>query len=138
MKLKEAIRKITDIIYASVLFLLTTILTLGIAFGASLTALMRVSFQCYNEKEPNYVFKLYFKSLKESFKEATILFLILLVVGVSLFLSWHYALNKEITWLIVILIATSYEWLIIFIFGFSIIIFLNLKIFYIRLKIYFY
>ncbi|MGI6359449.1 MAG: DUF624 domain-containing protein [Acholeplasmatales bacterium] len=131
MKIKEAIKKTTDILYASFLFLLTTFLTLGLAFGASLTALMRVSFQSCNEKEPNYVFKLYFKSFKESFKEATILFVILLVVGISLAFSWHYALNKDISWLIVILIVASYEWLVIFIFGFSIIsLFKSKNIFY--------
>ncbi|MFA5720228.1 MAG: YesL family protein, partial [Acholeplasmataceae bacterium] len=117
--MKEFLYKAADMMYASFLFLLTTFFTIGIGFGASLTAMLRVSYQVYNEKEPNPVTKIYFRSFKESFIESSVLYLLMLTIGIPLFLSWHYALNNNIAWLIVVLLVCSYQWLIVFIYGFN-------------------
>ena len=132
--MKEFLYKAADMMYASFLFLLTTFFTIGIGFGASLTAMLRVSYQVYNEKEPNPVTKIYFRSFKESFIESSVLYLLMLTIGIPLFLSWHYALNNNIAWLIVVLLVCSSQWLIVFIYGFNTISLFKTKNFFVLLK----
>ncbi|MFA5719901.1 MAG: hypothetical protein WC939_02430, partial [Acholeplasmataceae bacterium] len=54
--------------------------------------------------------------------------------GIPLFLSWHYALNNNIAWLIVVLLVCSYQWLIVFIYGFNTISLFKTKNFFVLLK----
>jgi len=70
--------KITDIIILSVIFLVFSLPIITI--GASFTALYYTSVKCIRRGR-SYLFKSFWKSFKENFGQATILWLILLIAG---------------------------------------------------------
>lgn len=76
--------KITDIIFLSLLFLIFSLPI--ITMGASFTALYYTSVKCVRRGR-DYIFKSFVKSWKENFKEATILWLIILALGAILGLN---------------------------------------------------
>lgn len=61
-----------------------------ITAGASITAMFYVTMKMVRNEEA-YIVKGFFKSFKENFKQATVINLILIVVGVILYLDMHVA-----------------------------------------------
>ena len=56
--------------------------------GASITALFSVTLKMVKGEE-SYIFKGFFKGFKENFKQSTIIWLILLVLGLFLFIDYR-------------------------------------------------
>ena len=83
--------KVADMI---ILNLLTLVLSIPIVtFGAAYTAKYYVSMKIIR-KEEGTLFKPYFKAFKENFKQATIIWMIQLVILVLLGLDWIWIFNK--------------------------------------------
>lgn len=116
--LKELYKKFTDIIYLNFLWLLSSFLGLLITFGASTTAMFRVAFQILKTKEPTNVFKLFVQSFKENFKESTLVWLLLVILGIPLYMMYHYAVNTDQAWLVVLAFFGMYEWVMFMIYVF--------------------
>ena len=110
MMLKELFKKFTDIVYLNFLWLLSSFLGVLLTFGAATSAMFRVAFQILKTKEPTNVFELFFSSLKENFKESTLVWLLLVMLGVPLYMMYNYALNTDQAWLVVLAVFGFYEW----------------------------
>jgi len=82
----EFLGKVTDFIVINLLTLLCSIPIVTI--GAAFTAKFYVSMKMVKGEEPSAV-KAYFKSFKENFKQATIMWMIFLVVGLILVFDWY-------------------------------------------------
>lgn len=76
--------KVADLIIVNLLCVLCCLPI--VTMGASLTALHYVTMKMVRNEE-SYIVKSFFKSFKENFKQATIINLIMLVVGIMLFLD---------------------------------------------------
>lgn len=119
--LKELFKKFTDMVFVNFLWLLASFLGLLFTFGAATTAMFRVSFQILKTKEPTSVFQLFIQSFKENFKESTLVWLMLVILGVPLFMMYHYGVNQDIAWLVVISFVIFYEWLLFMVYAFPLI-----------------
>ena len=82
----EFLGKVTDFIIINLLTLLCSIPIVTI--GAAFTAKFYVSMKMVRGEEPSAV-KAYFKSFKENFKQATVMWLIALVVVLILAFDWY-------------------------------------------------
>lgn len=78
-KFMEIIGRITDLILLNILFLITCLPVFTI--GASVTALYTLCFRLMREEYSGIV-KSYFKALKDNFKQATVIWLLLLAAGI--------------------------------------------------------
>lgn len=116
--IKETFRKLTDVIFNNILWFFISLFGLLITFGAATTAMFRVSNQILKSKEPTNVLPLFLSSFKENFKESTLVWLILVLFGVPIYVMYHYALSEGITWLLIIAIVASYQWILIFLYIF--------------------
>ena len=72
------ISKLVDVIWLNILWLIFSIPMVTI--GASTTAMFSVTMKMARDKE-GYVFQGFWKAFKENFKQATIIWIILLIVG---------------------------------------------------------
>ncbi len=73
--------RIADMVVLNVIFLISCIPVITI--GPALTALYYVAINAWG-REDGYIFRMYVKSFKENFKQATIMWLIMLAVGIIL------------------------------------------------------
>lgn len=80
-KLMKILGRIVEMMELGVLFLITSIPIITI--GASLSACYTLTFQMAKNEE-GYVLKPYLKAFKANFKKATVLWLIMLFIGVIL------------------------------------------------------
>ena len=119
--LKELFKKFTDIVFVNFLWLLASFLGLLLTFGAATSAMFRVSAQILKTKEPTSVLTLFIQSFKENFKESTLVWLLLVILGVPLYMMYHYGLNNEISWMVILSVVIFYEWLIFTIYVFPVI-----------------
>ncbi len=78
-KFMEIIGRITDLILLNILFLITCLPVFTI--GASVTALYTLCFRLMREEYSGIV-KSYFKAFKDNFKQATVIWLLLLAAGI--------------------------------------------------------
>jgi len=116
--MKELFKKFTDIVYLNFLWLLASFFGLLITFGASTSAMFRVAFQILKTKEPTNVFRLFFLSFKDNFKESTLVWFILVLLGAPIYMMYHYAINENQDVLMIMAIFASYEWVIMMIYIF--------------------
>lgn len=107
--LKELYKKAMDIAYVNFIWIAVSFLGILITLGAATTALFRVIFQVFKTKEPTNVSTLFFKSFKENFIISTLVYLGLLIFGLSSYIMLRYALINQIEILIIIGIVISYE-----------------------------
>jgi len=105
---KDFYRDLMDVVFLNLIFLGTVLLGALITFGAAFKALFYVSCQIINRDKPNYVFKSFFKSFKESFWVSTIIWLITAMLGFLLFLIFRYAVDNNITVLLISVLVTLY------------------------------
>lgn len=80
-KLFTALGKIADLIILNIIFLVCCIPVFTI--GASITALYTVTLKAVKDEE-SYIIKSFLKAFKENFKQATPIWLIILVIGIVL------------------------------------------------------
>lgn len=80
--------KVADLIILNLLFIVCCVPIITI--GASLTALYSVTLKMAKNEEA-YIFKGFLKAFRENFKQSTIMWLILLAVGIILFLDFRLA-----------------------------------------------
>lgn len=80
-KFIQAISRISDLVILNILFLITCVPLFTI--GASLTALYTVSFKLGTDKEEGTV-RPYLRAFRESFKQSTVLWLILALFGAAM------------------------------------------------------
>ena len=103
----NALNKLADLIYLNLLTLICCIPIITI--GASMTALNYVVLKIVRNEE-GYITKAYFKSFKENFRQATIIWLILLLVfalfGLD-FLAFRYSGIAFPQWMRVALLAVA-------------------------------
>lgn len=85
------ISKLVDVIWLNILWLIFSIPVVTI--GASTTAMYSVTMKMARDKE-GYVFQGFWKSFKENFKQATIIWIILLVLGTVLGTDIYYFYNN--------------------------------------------
>jgi len=116
--IKELFKKFTDIVYLNFLWLLASFFGLLITFGASTSAMFRVAFQILKTKEPTNVFMLFVSSFKENFKESTLVWFILVLLGAPIYMMYNYAINESQDILMIMAIFASYEWIIMMIYIF--------------------
>ena len=64
--------------------------------GAAITALYYVTLKMARGEDP-YIIRNYFKSFAQNFKQATIIWLMILVVGVALFFDWKILASMALT-----------------------------------------
>lgn len=116
--MREFLKKLTDIIYVNFLWLLVSFLGLLITTGAATTALFRVMFQIMKKHEPTNVLQLFIQSFKENFLLSTLVWLVFITLSIPLFFMYQFALNNQITWLLILAIVSSYQVVLFFIFVF--------------------
>lgn len=75
----KVIEKLFDFIFLTVLFFLTTGLTLGVGLGASVYAYYRVMF-LLDRDDTASVFKTYIKAFKDEFIKSTVLWLLMVIL----------------------------------------------------------
>jgi uncharacterized membrane protein YesL len=119
--IKELFKKFTDIVFLNILWLFASFLGLLITFGASTTAMFSVASQILKTNEPTSVFPLFIKSMKENWKESTLVWIILVIFGIPIYMMYHYALNTESTILAVFAVVAIYEWMMMTIYIFPVI-----------------
>jgi len=119
--IKELFKKFTDIVFLNILWLFASFLGLLITFGASTTAMFSVASQILKTKEPTSVFPLFIKSMKENWKESTLVWIILVIFGIPIYMMYHYALNTESAILAVFAVVAIYEWMMMTIYIFPVI-----------------
>lgn len=89
------VNRIADMIVLNVIFLVSCVPIFTI--GPALTALYYVAINTWG-REDGYIFKMYIKSFKENFKQSTVMWLILLAVGVVLSVDvWYWVLQWKLT-----------------------------------------
>lgn len=119
--IKDGYKFLIDVVFINLLWLFVSALGLFITFGAATTAMFSVSYKLIDIKSEPYVAKTYFKSFKENFIRSTIVWFIILIIGIPLYLIYNYAVNQELTVLIVSVIFTAFELLIFSLYVFPII-----------------
>ncbi|NLD26887.1 MAG: YesL family protein [Acholeplasmataceae bacterium] len=124
---RELYRNITNIIYAGLLWLFTSLLGILLTFGAATTALFRVCFQVYRTKEPTQVAKRFFRSFKENFWISTLCWLIIIAIGLPLYMLYNYALKQNEPFLMVMVIVSAYELVMFSLYVFPIIAIFKVK-----------
>jgi len=107
-----------DVVYANFLWILSCFIGIFFTLGASMTALFKVLFQIIRYDEPTSVFEEFKKSFKENFIFSTIIWLILVVLGIAIYLMYITALNNQENVLLVISIVGTYQWVVFFIYFF--------------------
>lgn len=103
----SGLTKLADLIYLNILTMICCIPIFTI--GASMTALNYVVLKMVRNEE-GYITKSYFKSFKENFKQATIIWLFILLVTAVLIgdiLIFKYSGMEFPTWLMVALVAVA-------------------------------
>ncbi|MGN0153160.1 MAG: YesL family protein [Lachnospiraceae bacterium] len=91
----RVINRIADMVVLNVLFLVSCIPIVTI--GPALTAMYYVAINAWS-REDGYIFRMYKKSFKENFKQSTIMWLILLVVGFVLSVDvWFWVSQWKLT-----------------------------------------
>ena len=113
-KIMRALSRVGDLMILNLLFLLSCVPIFTV--GAAVTALYAVCFR-FDTKDEGYVLRGYFRAFRANFKQATILWLILLFCGAAaafdawLFLSFasalHYMSILFIALLLMVLLMTS-------------------------------
>lgn len=89
------VNRIADMIVLNVVFLVSCVPIFTI--GPALTALYYVAINTWG-REDGYIFKMYIKSFKENFKQSTVMWLILLAVGVVLSVDvWYWVSQWKLT-----------------------------------------
>ena len=84
----RALNKICDMVCLNVLWLICCIPVFTI--GASTTALYTVMLKMVKNEE-GYIFRGFFKAFKENFKQSTIMWLILLALGIVCYIDYRVA-----------------------------------------------
>lgn len=95
----QTLGKLADLMILNIVFIICCIPVVTI--GASLTALNYVTLKLA-EKEEGYIVKGFFKSFKENFKQSTIIWLIMLVLGIVLGLDVYIMSESKGTFFTVI------------------------------------
>jgi len=114
---------ITKLVYSAYLNILWFICCIPIvSIGASTTALFYVSLKIVKNEE-GHITKSFFHSFKENFKQATIIWLILLLIGIILGVDWYILSRLRFTnvfWTIITAIffvaAATYAIILMYIF----------------------
>mgnify|MGYP002679895882 FL=1 len=89
------VNRIADMIVLNVIFLVSCVPIFTI--GPALTALYYVAINTWG-REDGYIFKMYIKSFKENFKQSTVMWLILLAVGIILSVDvWYWVSQWKVT-----------------------------------------
>lgn len=114
-KLVETLSHICDLMLLNVIYVITCIPIITI--GAATTALYTVSFRFGTDRE-NGIIRPFFQSFRDNFKQATVFWMLLLVVGadiaLAVYLSYpqhgylHYAFIPGIIVLVVIFLVGGY------------------------------
>lgn len=120
----KVIEKIANIFMFNLLFILTSVLTLGIGIGASLSALCSITLDLECD-DTGYYFRNYFKNFKRNFWPSTIIWLIFVALVVAGY--WNILIigmiNNETTRLIIypFVILFGVEMLFVYIYIFFVI-----------------
>ena len=102
----STISKVADLMTLNIVFILCCLPIVTI--GASLTALYSVSLKMI-KNEDGYFLKNYFQAFKNNFKQSTIIWMILLVVGVLIVGEWYFMSTIQSTF------AAIFNYLFVFI-----------------------
>lgn len=116
--LKDLYKKSMDVVYANFLWILSCLIGIFFTLGASMTALFKVLFQIIRYDEPTSVFEEFKKSFKDNFVFSTLVWIILVILGVSIYMMYIVSLNNQMNVLLVISIVGAYQWVIFFIYFF--------------------
>jgi uncharacterized membrane protein YesL len=116
--LKDLYKKSMDVVYANFLWILSCLIGIFFTLGASMTALFKVLFQIIRYDEPTSVFEEFKKGFKDNFVFSTLVWIILVILGVSIYMMYIVSLNNQMNVLLVISIVGAYQWVIFFIYFF--------------------
>lgn len=108
--------RVADLIILNVIFLICCLPIVTI--GASLTALHYVTLKMARNEE-SYIVKSFFRSFKQNFKQATIINIIMLLIGAVLYLDMHIVTGMSGSLsqvLYIIFIAFGFLYLIVFLY----------------------
>lgn len=115
----KAVNRFADMMLTGILFIITCIPVLTI--GASLCAFYYTAMDSLR-KEDGYIFKRYFKSFGKNFKKGTIIWLIMLFIGIILGVDiyfWQLQSGMPIaSVMLVVSVILAFAWLITLIFVF--------------------
>jgi uncharacterized membrane protein YesL len=118
--LKTFYKKSMDVVFVNFLWIITSLIGIFLTLGASTTALFKVIFQIIRYDEPTSVWDEFKKSFKENFVFSTIVWLILVVFGTSIYLLYINALSHNNDILLVLAVVGIYQWVIFFIYFFPV------------------
>ena len=82
----QALGRLADLVILNLLFVISCIPVITI--GAAATALYSVTLKMVRDEE-SYILKGYWKSFKENFKQSTIMWLVMLVIGIVLYVDFR-------------------------------------------------
>ena len=82
----QALGRLADLVILNLLFVISCIPVVTI--GAAATALYSVTLKMVRDEE-SYILKGYWKSFKENFKQSTIMWLVMLVIGIVLYVDFR-------------------------------------------------
>lgn len=82
----QALGRLADLVILNLLFVISCIPVVTI--GAAATALYSVTLKMVRDEE-SYILKGYWKSFKENFKQSTIMWLVMLVIGIVLYVDFQ-------------------------------------------------
>jgi len=116
--LKDFYKKTMDVVFANFLWIITSLIGIFLTLGAATSALFRVLFKIITYDEPTSVLHEFKEGLKENFWFASIVWLILVILGIPLYFMYIYSLNNGVDILVVIAIFGAYEWILFFIYFF--------------------
>ena len=86
-KLFRGLEKVVNVVYLNILWILFSIPIVTI--GASTTAMFSVMMKMARDRE-GYIFKSFWKAFKENFKQSTVIWIIIIVVGTFLVADMYY------------------------------------------------
>ncbi len=96
------LNRMADMAILNVLFIITSLPIFTI--GASLTALSYVT-QKMRDGEEGYVWKSYFRSFRQNFKQGTLMWLLMLALALILYVDYRFAASGVPAFLVVVLIG---------------------------------
>ena len=119
--LKSLYKRSMDVVFANFLWILASLFGIFVTLGAATTAMFKVIYQIMTYDEPTSVVAEFKKSFKDNFWLSTALWMVLALLGVSLYFMYVYALSNQLDVLLLFAIIGSYQWIVVFIYAFPMI-----------------
>ena len=110
--IKEGIKTYLDFIYVTLIWFVASFLGILLSLGSATLALYKVISSLSNIKKQTYVIHTFIDEFKRHFFKRVLISVMVVIDVFGLFIAFQYAIQRNITWLIILLIVITYEFLI--------------------------